>query len=100
MLPAGCESILGGGFVCTEKASSSSREEVLALTFDQEKADKQIILHDLEATKRGYDHIMFFCRETDVLLLLLHFFGGTDHIGWMIGGTARERRLLSSAYHI
>ena len=26
------------------------------------------------------------------MLLLLHFFGGTDHIVWMIGGTARERR--------
>ena len=35
---------------------------------------------------------MVFCRDTDVLLLLLHFFGGTDHIVWMIGGTARERR--------
>ena len=34
---------------------------------------------------------MVFCRDTDVLLLLLHFFGGTDHIVWMIGGTARER---------
>ena len=35
---------------------------------------------------------MVFCRDTDVLLLLLHFFGGTDHIVWMVGGTAREQR--------
>ena len=35
---------------------------------------------------------MVFCRDTDILLLLLHFFGGADHIVWMIGGTARERR--------
>ena len=91
-VPAGCELILGGGFVCTEKTSSSSREKALALTCDQEEADTPIILHGLEATKRGYDHIMVFCRDTDVLLLLLHFFGGTDQIVWMIGGTAREQR--------
>ena len=68
----GCELALGGGFVCTKKASSSSREKVLALNLDNEEADKTIILHGLEATKRGYDHIMVFCRDT---LLLLHFFG-------------------------
>ena len=91
-IPAGCELVLGGGFVCTEKASSSSREKVLALTCEHEEADTRIILHGLEAIQRGYDHIMIFCRDTDVLLVLLHFFGGTDHIVWMIGGTARERR--------
>ena len=91
-VPAGCELVLGGGFVCTEKASSSSREKVLALTCDHEEADTPIILHGLRATEEGYDHIMVCCRDTDVLLLLLHFFGGTDHIVWMIGGTARERR--------
>ena len=91
-VPAGCELVLGGGFVCTEKTSSSSREKVLALTRDYEEADIRVILHGLEATKRDYYHIMVFCRNTDVLLLLLHFFGGTDHLVWMIGSTARERR--------
>ena len=91
-VPAGCEFVLGGGFVCTEKNSSSSREKVLALTCDHGEADIRIILHGLEATKKGDDHIMGFFRDTDVLLFLLHFFGGTDHIVWMIGGTARERR--------
>ena len=91
-VPAGCKLILGGGFVCKEKTTSSSRKKVLALTCDHEEADIRIIRHGLEATKRGYDHIMAFCRDTDVLLLLLHFFGGTEHIVWMIGGTARERR--------
>ena len=83
---------LGGGFVCTEKASSFSREKVTALTCDHVEADIRIILHGLEANKRDYDHIMVFCRATDVLLLLLHFFGGTDHIVWVINCTARERR--------
>ena len=87
-VPAGCELVLGGGFVCTEQASSSSREKVLALTFDHEEADIRILLHGLDATKRAYDHIMVFCRDTDVFWLLLHFFGGTDHIVWMIDGTA------------
>ena len=40
------------------------------------------------STKGGYDHIMVFCRDTDVLLLFLHFFGETDQIVWMIGSTA------------
>ena len=62
------------------------------MTFEHKEADIRIILHGLEATKRSYDHIMVFCRDTDVLLLLLHFFGGTDHNVWIIGGTARERR--------
>ena len=79
-VPAGCELVLGGGFVCTEQTSSSSREKVIALTCDHEEADIRIILHSLEATKRGYDHIMVFCRDTDVLLLLLHFFDGADHM--------------------
>ena len=38
-VPAGCEFVLGGGFVCTEKISSSSREKVLALTCDHGDAD-------------------------------------------------------------
>ena len=91
----GCEFVLGGGFVCTEKPSSSRREKVLALTCDHGEADTRIILHGLEATKRGYDNSMVFCRDTNVFLLLLPFFGGTDHIIWMIGATERERRCYS-----
>ena len=35
---------------------------------------------------------MVFYSDTDVLLLLVHFFGGSDHIVWMFGGIAREGR--------
>ena len=42
-VPVGCELVLGD-FVCTEKASSSSRKKVLALTCDHEEADTRIIL--------------------------------------------------------
>ena len=67
-VPAGCEIVLGRGFGCTEKASLSSQEKVLLLTCDHEEADTPIILRGLEPTKRGYDHIMVFCKDTDVLL--------------------------------
>ena len=62
-VPAGCELVLGGGFVCTEKTLSASREKVLALTRDHEEADIRIILHGLEPTKRGYDHINGFLQR-------------------------------------
>ena len=68
-IPACCELVLEGGFVCTEKASSSRREKVLVLSCDHEEAGTPISLHGLETTKRGYDHIMVFCIGTDVLLL-------------------------------
>ena len=90
-VPAGCKLVLEGGFVCTEKLHRPGEKKVLALTYDHEEADAPIILHRLVTTKRGYDHIMFFCIDTDVLLLLLNFFGRIDHFVWMIGGTARER---------
>ena len=90
---SGGELVLWRGFVFTEKAwISFSREMVLVLTCDHEEADIRIVLHGLEATKRGYDHIVVFCRDTDVLLILLCFFGGADHIVRIIGDTARERR--------
>ena len=99
-VPAECELVLGGDFVCKEKTLSASREKVLALTCDHEEADIRIILHGLEPTKRGYDHINGFLQRhwyIVALVALLWWNWSRRMDDWW---HCTRTTLLSSAYHI
>ena len=53
---------------------------------------KRLILHLCEAVNKGYDRVLVISRDTDVLLLLVHFMPTMPVEVWMISGTAKSRK--------
>ena len=76
--PPGRELVINGGFKETLKVWSSDtlRQDVRELASDHEEADTRIVLHARDAAARGYKQVNILCRDTDVLVLLLHFLLG------------------------
>ena len=76
--PPGRELVINGGFKETLKvwSSDTSRQDVRELASDHEEADTRIVLHARDAAARGYKQVNILCRDTDVLVLLLHFLLG------------------------
>ncbi len=62
------------------------------LSSNHEEADTRIILHGKDAIDRGFNRILVDCRDSDVLLLLVHFFGHLLVEVWMLSGTKRQRK--------
>ena len=93
-LPVDCELISAGGFRDPQKAESTIRSDLPPLYCNYEEADTRIILHACDAVQCGVNRVLVNCRDTDVLLLLLHFLGDLENVEtWMIGGTARRRKV-------
>ena len=65
------ELVTSGGFKVILK--STSGREVPHLSSNHEEADTRLVLHALDAKDAGHQHKVVKCRETDVFLLLLHF---------------------------
>ena len=75
-LPNGCELVTGGGFEDQKTARSSLNGTLPELTSNHEEADTHLILHASHAVKnQKFLQVLVVCKDTDVLLLLLHFFG-------------------------
>ena len=92
-LPSGCELVTGGGFENQRSAKSTSQGELVCLYSNHEEADTRLILHACDAVDKQFSRILVVCRDTDVLLLLLHFFGSKQDIEvWMESGTARQKK--------
>ena len=74
----GRELVINGGFKETLKvwSSDTSRQDVRELASDHEEADTRIVPHARDAAARGYKQVNILCRDTDVLVLLLHFLLG------------------------
>ena len=90
-LTEGHEIVTGGGFLDMTDARSNRRDNV-KLQGNHEEADTRLILHSCEAITEGYRRILVVCRDTDVMLLLLHFVAAKAAEVWMISGTARQRK--------
>ena len=72
---------------------SCDNTDVLETTLDgknYEEADTRLILHAYEAADRRYERVLAICRDTDVLLLLVHFMSVVEV--WMIAGTVMKRK--------
>ena len=93
-LPNECELVTGGGFKDHELAKSSLFGDILDLRSNHEEADTRLILHALHAVSNSQcNRIIVVCRDTDVLLLLIHFLGSKQGIDiWMVSGTARQMK--------
>ena len=91
-----CEMIISGGFKEKSKARSSYFGDLTHLTCNHEEADTRIILHTCDVVSKGFNTLLVHCRDTDVLLLLVHFLGGMKDVEtWMIAGTAKQRKCYS-----
>jgi hypothetical protein len=94
-LPNDYEMITGGGFTDHTGAKSTRRsKDDLKLNGNHEEADTRLILHASEAVNMGYQRIIVMCRDTDVMLLLLHFIAHKAIEVWMISGTAKKQKYI------
>lgn len=84
-----CELITAGGFTDTDTAKSSIGRDMCKLKASHEEADTRMILHAIDAKQEGYDRLVVLCRDTDVLILLLHFVPHLSEEIWMQAGTAK-----------
>jgi len=75
----------------SQGAFSTTRGPIPELAADNEEADTRLILHALEAVKSGYKRIVVKCRDTDVLLMLVHFLGARAEV-WMLSETSYDTK--------
>jgi len=54
--------------------------------------DTRLILHSCESVNEGHERVLVICRDTDVLLLLVHFMSTKAAEVRMISGTAKKRK--------
>ena len=90
-LPQQCELVTGGRLSCATHARSTRRSEV-KLQGNHEEADTRLVLHLCEAVNQGYKRVLVICRDTDVMLLLVHFIPAQTAEVLMISGTAKKRK--------
>lgn len=90
-LPKRYEIVAGGGFLDATDARSTRRDDI-RLHGNHEEADTRLILHSCEAVSEGFERIVVICRDTDVMLLLLHFVCTKAREVWMLSGTAAKRK--------
>ncbi|XP_071479491.1 uncharacterized protein [Diadema antillarum] len=89
-LPEQYELVTGGGFSNGTEARSSRRNRI-PLQANHEEADTRLILHSLEAVRRGFERIVVQCRDTDVMVLLIHFVLNEALEVWMISGNRQQK---------
>ena len=82
-LPVQYELVTGGGFLDATAARSTKRTDV-QLEANHEEAETRLILHACEAVSRGHKKFIVLCRDTDVVLLLLHFVVPIAAEVWMV----------------
>jgi hypothetical protein len=90
-----CEVVTSGGFIQQNTAESSHEADVSLLEASHEEADTHIIMHGIAAKKEGYKRLIVSCRDTDVLVLLVHFTNKLPQEIWFRTGTARQRRFVA-----
>ena len=86
-----CELVTGGRLCCATHARSTRRSEV-KLQGNHEEADTRLVLHSCETVNKGYKRVLVICRDTGVMLLLVHFIPAQTAEVWMISGTAKKRK--------
>ncbi|KAG1682026.1 Sprouty-related, EVH1 domain-containing protein 2 [Nymphon striatum] len=87
--------ITAGGYDDPTVAMSSHGEISGNLKSTHEEADTRIVLHAVDAVRAGCQRLLINCRDTDVLVLLVHF---CDHIAadelWMCSGTKMKPKYI------
>jgi len=89
--PQSCELIVGGGFAEPEMAKSTTRGQITDLAANHEEADTRMVAHAAHTVREKYKRVVVESKDTDVLLLLIHFFGDANVDLWMKSGTSKKR---------
>ena len=89
------ELITSGGFVEETSAAASHGTNVHHLQSTHEEADTRIILHAMAACQNGFERLIICCRDTDVLVLLVHFASQLSQEIWFRTGTAKQRTFVA-----
>ena len=90
-----CEVVISGRFIERTAAESSTGADVSTLMSNHDEADTRIILHATVVAREGYAHTIIACRDTDVLVLLVHFASKLSDEIWFRTGTANQQRFVS-----
>ena len=89
-LPEQYELVTGDGFHDSADARSTKRE-IVKLMGSHEEADTRLILHSCDAAvNEGYQRVVVIWRDTNMMLLLVHFLFRISKEVWMISGTAKS----------
>jgi len=86
-----CDIVTAGGFQKRTAAESSLGSNVSCLRSTRDEADTWIILHARTLTTQGFKRIVVHSRDTDVLVLLVHFANQLSPELWFRTGTAKQR---------
>lgn len=88
------EVVTSGGFVDRTTAQSSCGTDVAVLQSTHDEADTRIILHAILLAAEGYRRTIISSRDTDVLVLLIHFSAQLSQEVWFRTGTAKQRKYV------
>ncbi|MEW8545283.1 MAG: hypothetical protein AB2693_17305, partial [Candidatus Thiodiazotropha sp.] len=89
------EVITAGGFQDPKMVTCSTQRNTDMLSSTHEEADTRIILHAKDAAQQGYDRTVIVCRDTDVLILLLHFRHLLSREIWFKSGTQKKPKFVA-----
>jgi len=90
-----CDIVTAGGFQERTAAESSLGSDVSCLRSTRDEADTRIILHARTLTTQGFQRIVVHSRDTDVLVLLVHFANQLSPEIWFRTGTAKQRTYVA-----
>ena len=89
-------------FIVTSRQDvMSNGVDVQHLYSSQEEADTRMVLHSLDAAKRGATHLYILSPDTDVLILLLRRYQQLCNKTYFVTGTGNKKRVvqLSPIFH-
>ena len=90
------EVVVSGGL---NEAVSTRTRAAVHLTCNHEEADTRIILHCSDAIHEDFSRIIVICRDTDIKLLLLHFFRRSRKSISMHAGLVKREQGIPHTYH-
>ena len=89
-LTDGQELVIAGGSETPVLAVSSVSGLLHHLCSAHEEADTRIVLHANDSVSQGYEHVVVYSRDTDVLLLIHHVIAEV----WMGAGTKQKPKYI------
>jgi len=89
------EVVTSGGFHDRMAAESSRGTDVNSLKCNHDEADTRMLLHCKCVTDLGFERLVISCRDTDVLVLLVHFASDLTREIWFQTGTAKQRSFVA-----
>ena len=82
------------GHILEEGVKCSPERDSGILSATHEEADTRILLHTKDAQLHGFERVVIVCRDTDVLVLLVHFKHHLPREIWFMSGTKKDPKYV------